>query len=201
MLEQLLYSGKLGDGCLVHRAKTSVIKFSSKCLNYLIHKKVILESNYIKTSSITYGKSGYTGKYNIAKFSSYSDLKIERVYNMTKVECIKSLDKIGLIYLFLDDGSLHKSAKFGNIYCNSFTDEEVEALIDKIWELYPIKRCSKLYDKKKDGRCYPYIYISKFTMKLFLKDISEFVTKYNITDMFYKADLPSTTIPDGSTSK
>lgn len=201
MLEQLLYSGKLGDGCLVHRAKTSVIIFSSKCLNYLVHKKLILEINGIRTSNITYGKSGYTGRYDIARFSSYSDLRIENVYDMSKCTCIKNLNKLGLIYLFLDDGSLHKKAKTGHIYCNSFTDEEVEVLIDKIWELYPIKRCSKLYDKKKDGRCYPYIYISKYTMKEFVKDVAKFVTYYNITDMFYKADLPSTTIPNGSTSK
>ena len=40
MLEQLLYSGKLGDGCLVKQSKTSnaTITFNTICIDYLIHK-------------------------------------------------------------------------------------------------------------------------------------------------------------------
>lgn len=196
MLEQLLYSGKLGDGCLIKQSKTSnaIITFNTICIDYLIHKKCILEQNNITTSHITYGLSGYKKGRKIPRFSSRVDERITRVYDMTKLECIKSLDKQGLIYLFLDDGSLHKTKLFGNIYCNSFNEEEVKALINKIFELYPGVRCSKLIDRKKDGREYPYVSIKKATMFDFLKDIQDFVIKYDIQDMFYKANIPSTTI-------
>lgn len=196
MVEQLLYSGKLGDGCIVRQSPTSnaSILFNTINMDYLVHKKCILEQNDISTSHITYGTSGYKKGRLIPRFSSRVDERITKVANMSKLECIKALDKQGLIYLFLDDGSLHKHKLFGNIYCNSFNDEEIQALIDKIYELYPGTRCSKLYDRKKDGRVYPYISIKKVTMFDFLIDIRKFVEKYDIQDMFYKAGIPSTTI-------
>lgn len=35
----------------------------------------------------------------------------------------------------------------------------------------------------------------------FLKDVKNLLIKYDIKDMFYKAEIPSTTIPKGSTLK
>lgn len=203
MLEQLLISGKLGDGCLVRVSETSgtTIKFNTVAMNYLVHKKLQLELNGIGTSNITYGTSGYKKGKLIPRFSSHVDERITKVYEMSKLECINKLNKIGLIYLFLDDGSLHKHKYFGNIYCNTFTDEEIEALRNKIDNFYPQSKTSKLYDRKKDGRVYPYVSIHKASMLEFLKDIQEFVIKYEISDMFYKAGLPSTTISNESTPK
>ena len=203
MLEQLLISGKLGDGCLVKQsdASNAIIMFNTICYDYLIHKKVILEKNNIRTSRITYGKSGYKKDRKIPRFSSFVDPRITKVYDTSVLDCIKALNKIGLMYLFLDDGSLHKKKRFGNIYCNTFTEEEVEALVAKIWELYPIKRCSKLFDRKKDGRVYPYVSIKRDTMEAILLDLQKFVKEYDIKDMFYKAGLPSTTISEESTLK
>jgi len=196
MIEQLLISGKLGDGCLVRRNENSnaFIMFNSTTMDYLIHKKVELEKAGIGTTRITYGTSGYIKNKKIPKFTTRVDKRITKVYDMSKLECIKNLDKIGLIYLFLDDGSLHKKKLFGNIYCNTFNDIEVSELINKINYYYPLANAKKLYDRKKDGRCYPYIIIHKLGMLEFLKDIQEFVIKYDINDMFYKAGLPSTTI-------
>lgn len=203
MIEQLLISGKLGDGCIVRKSSTAkaIIMFNTISMDYLIHKKVILEKNGIGTSNIHYGMSGYKKGRKIPRFSSHVDTRITKVSEMSILECINKLDKIGLIYLFLDDGSLHQKRRFGNLYCNSFKEDEVEALIQKIWELYPIKRCSKLFDKKKDGRVYPYITIKRDTMEAFLIDLQNFLNKYEIKDMFYKAGLPSTTISDESTFK
>lgn len=201
MLKQLLLSAKLGDGCYVKQCKNAILIFNSTTINYLVHKKVILEKYGIRTSSLSYGVSGYKPNKKIPKFSTRVDERLTEIYDMSKLECITQLDKIGLIYLYLDDGSIHKRNGTGHIYCNSFSIEEVNALIDKIYELYPIKKSSINYDKKKDGRCYPYVYIPKVVMLDFLKDVKNLLVEYDIKDMFYKAEIPSTTIPKGSTLK
>ena len=199
MLKQLLLSAKLGDGCYIKQRVNASLSFNSVALNYLIHKKIILEKNGINTSHLSYGYSGYKLKKKIPRFYTKVDERLTEIYNMSKLECIQQLNKIGLIYLYLDDGSIHKRNGTGHIYCNSFSIEETETLINKIYELYPIKRASINYDRKKDGRCYPYVYIPKIVMIDFVKDVKNFLNKYDINDMLYKTVIPSTTIPKGST--
>lgn len=194
MVEQIILSGKLGDGCLVKYCKNAIIRFNSIHLNYLIFKKIQLEMGGIRTTDISFGISGYNRQRKIPKFSSHVDERITKAYYMSKKECIENLDIIGIIMLFLDDGSYHKRAGTGNLYVNTFTLEELNALIDKIYEYYPQKKCSIYHDNKKDGRSYPYLYIPKTVMENFKKDIAMFVKTYNIPEMFYKAGLPSTTI-------
>ena len=101
-------------------------------------------------------------------------------------DILHNLDKQGLVYYFLDDGTFHQKKHFGHLYCNTFSDEEVETLIDVFYKFYPQKRCSKRIDKKKDGRQYPYIYIPVVVMNEFREDIYNFLTENDIVSLKYK---------------
>lgn len=196
LISQLILSLKLGDGCLVDQSKTKhyYLQTNSINLDYITHKKVRLEKLGVKTNRLRIGKSGYKESSKIYTFTTPINPLISNVGSMIVSECIRNLNKIGLIYFFLDDGSLHKRKAFGHIYCNTFSDSEVEVLIERIFQLYPYKRCSKRIDKKKDGRKYPYIYIPVSTMNEFRKDIEKFLNYYDIQSLMYKAVLPSQTV-------
>ena len=203
MYNQVLLSGKLGDGCIVRRSETSnaTISFNAKHINYLLFKKKELDKIGIDTGGITYGRSGYKKTSIIPKFMTKIDTRITKVSHLSKIECIQNLNKLGLIMLYLDDGAYHKSHNTGHLYVNTFNEEELQALITKIYELYPIKKCTIQHDNKKDGRSYPYLYIPVNTMKSFKEDVKKFLEDNNIDEMLYKVGLPSTTISNESTLK
>lgn len=79
-----------------------------------------------------------------------------------------------------------------HIYCNEFSVEETNKLIEKFYQLYPIKACSFRWDKKKDGRKYPYIYIPVKTANVFKEDIKDFLLTNEINSMLYKVGIEST---------
>ena len=192
---QFLLSSKLGDGCYVkHTSGSCYLQFVSFHLDYITLMKSNLDSNGIKTSNLRIQKSGYKKDSSGYAFTSRIDERIKEVYEMSVIEVITNLNAEGLCYLFIDDGSFHQRKHFGHIYCNSFSDEEVEALINKIYELYPDKKCSKRLDKKKDGRVYPYIYIPVSVMNTFKKDLEEFIRSKEIYSFLYKVGQPSQTI-------
>ena len=105
---------------------------------------------------------------------------------MSTIEILHKLDIQGLVYYFLDDGTYHQRKHFGHLYCNTFSDDEVEVLIDVLYKFYPQKRCTKRFDRKKDGRQYPYIYIPVVVMNEFKKDIKNFLEENNIDSLMYK---------------
>lgn len=135
-LNDILISGKLGDGCVINVNANSKISFVCKHKDYLAYKKNEIEKQ-IKCSGLRTQKSGYKEGAFSYTFSSVSDEKITTISNLTVSECIKSLNKDSFTLLYLDDGSLHKSKHFIHLYCNSFSEDETHLLIDKIKELYP----------------------------------------------------------------
>lgn len=61
----------------------------------------------------------------------------------------------------------------------------------KVYSLYPYKRCSLRWDKKKDERNYPYIYIPVKTASEIKKDVENFLIKNEIYSLLYKVGVDS----------
>lgn len=193
---QALLSSRLGDGCFIKNGEYC-FQFVCKFEDYLDYKLSCLKKIGIPfredPKSITL--SGYKeGSYS-HNFISRNSTKLTEVACLTKKSVIQHLDKEGLIMYFLEDGSYHQRKHFMHLYCNSFTDEEVDALIEKLYEIYPIKRAVKRADRKKDGRSFPYLYIPVSVANIFRQDILDFLLRNNISSLLYKAGVsPSTTI-------
>ena len=193
---QLLYSLKVGDGSFVQNSTgerfgkaTYCLLINSINLDYLVHKKTELERQGIRTQSLRTTKSGYKEDSVIYVFGTRIHNHITRVAHMSITEVLNNLDVQGLVYYFLDDGTYHQKKHFGHLYCNTFSDEEVEVLIDVMYKFYPQKRCVKRIDKKKDGRQYPYIYIPVVVMNEFKKDIQKFLDENGIESLKYKVGV------------
>jgi len=200
-VRDLLISGKFGDGYLVDNKnrikKTAYIGYTSKNLDYIQYKRDFLMSNtnyYL--SKIGTCNSGYKkGNFSyIFRTGCY-----ENIYKCKKMSietALNYLTKDSLILFYLDDGTYHQKKHFSHIYCNTFSKNSCDILINKIYELYPIKKCIIAQDKKSDGRSYPYIRLNTFTTKEFIKDVEEFLLKNEIFSLMYKVgkNLPSTTI-------
>ena len=194
-LSQFLYSAKLGDGCFYRRKEhhTCLFPFTSYNKEYIdfMHKefgKLGYFPQSVKKihSGFKEGSEGYYFHTRVHEDFNY-------VKNLSVKETISMLDKNGLIFYYLDDGSYHKNRHFGHIYCNTFTVDEVNCLIDKIYELYPIKKCTIRWDKKRDGRKYPYIYIPVSVMNVFKNDIKDVLDNCGLKSFYYKIGLPSQT--------
>lgn len=193
---QLIITARIGDGHL-HVTGNSVkawARYSSIDKQYMEWKKRILDMKYdcgnvlLKDNSAGFNKKGII--YTIA---TKVDKKIYKYCIMPRTEIIDSLDYFGFMVYYFDDGSWHKGRKIMNLYCNSFNEEEIEHLRNKIFELFGEKLCSVLWDKKKDGRKYPYLYIPKAVVNKIITTYKDY-TSNNISTMLYKLGLPSQTI-------
>lgn len=194
-LYQLLLSLKIGDGCYITQSRnrnTYSLKSSSVNADYLKYKKDVLSKFGIVVRD-TKCYSGYKKGSQFAGFDTRINPHISKVGQMTKIEVLKNLDCNGLIYYYLDDGSLHKHKNTMHIYCNTFNDEEVQELINILYRLFPIKRCSVHLDKKKDGRVFPYMYLPVCVAYEFSKIVRKFLIENNINSLLYKTISPSQT--------
>lgn len=194
-LSQFLYSAKLGDGCFYRRKErhTCLLQFTS-------YNKEYIDFMYKEFDKLGYFPQSVKKIHSGFKEGSegyYFHTRVHEDFNYVKSlsvkETISMLDKNGLIFYYLDDGSYHKNRHFGHIYCNTFTVDEVNCLIDKIYELYPIKKCTIRWDKKQDGRKYPYIYIPVSVMNVFKNDIKDVLDNCGLKSFYYKIGLPSQT--------
>lgn len=194
-LSQFLYSSKLGDGCFYRRKEshTCLFQFTSYNKEYIdfMHKEFDKLGYFPQGIKRVYSgfKNGSEGYY----FHTRVHEDFNYVSSLSIKEAISMLDKEGLIFYYLDDGSYHKNKNFGHIYCNTFTVDEVNCLIDKIYELYPIRKCTIHWDKKRDGRKYPYIYIPVSVMDAFKSDIKNMLDICDLKSFYYKIGLPSQT--------
>lgn len=198
VVNPIILSGKLGDGCIFKNnegQKDYNISFVSKNLDYLTYKRDEL-SKVVKVSNLRKQKSGYKEGAFSFTFTTYMSTLVTNVANLSVTECIEALTKESFIMFYLDDGTYHQKKHFMHLYCNEFTELEVESLISKVYSLYPYKRCSLRWDKKKDGRKYPYIYIPVKTASEIKKDVENFLIKNEIYSLLYKVgvDSPSETI-------
>lgn len=196
-LFQTLLGLKLGDGCYTFQNKIGDknyhFKTNSKNKDYIDYKKSVMDKNNIHTREYT-SYSGYKEDSMLYAFRTHNDERISIVGRMSVAEAIDNLDKLGVIMLFLDDGSLHKNKNVIHLYCNSFSEEDSKKLAQKIYNLFGGKEPKVYFDKKKDGRIYPYLYIPKETSNIINKEVIEFLNKNNIESLKYKTFLPSQTI-------
>lgn len=190
---QLLYSCKIGDASLVKNSTserfgevTYYLMINSINLDYVSHKKSVLDSIGVVTQPMRNTKSGFKKDSVIYCFGTRIHSDITTVGNMSVHEVLDKLNIEGLVYYFLDDGTFHQKKHFGHLYCNTFTDDEVDHLIKVMYKFFPQKLCSKRLDKKKDGRQYPYIYIPVVVMNEFKKHISKFLVDNEIYSLMYK---------------
>ena len=191
---QVLLSAKLGDGCYVEQSGRHYLQFVSYHLDYITHIKSKLDSKGFYTSNLRIQKSGYKKDSFGYAFSTRIDVRLDSVAEMSVLQVLDNIDIEGLCYFFLDDGSFHQKKHFGHLYCNTFTDIEVDKLVQVFYKFYPQKLCKKRIDKKKDGRSYPYIYIPVAVMDSFRIDLKKFLMKYDLQSFYYKIGQPSQTI-------
>lgn len=118
-LYQLLLSLRIGDGCFVNQrktlSKTYHVQTSSINKDYLMQKEKVFNAYKIKTRAMRC-VSGYKEDSDICGFVTATTPEITCVGNMDKLSVIDQLDILGLIYYYLDDGSLHKTKHYMNIY-------------------------------------------------------------------------------------
>jgi len=188
-LNFMALNAKLGDGGIYKSGVNCYLYFSSTSLDLLSYKREMCKKAGLKPSDFEFGTSGYGGKKKVYNFRTRNSEKITPFKYMDTKDAIDLIDKESLILWYLDDGSLHKRKKFVHLYCNTLTEDEVQYLIDKIYQLYPYKKCALRWDRKKDGRKYPYIYMSAVTARYFLKDVAEFIDNNDIPSMSYKAAI------------
>ena len=189
-LFQLLLSGKIGDGSFVNQRKTENKTYryctNSICKDYIDHKKLVCDKYCLSTVYELNKYSGYIPNKQLYAFRTKVHNETTIVGNMTTEEVLQQLDKLGLIYYYLDDGSLHKHKHFMHLYCNNFTSNQAEMLADIIEKFYPQKRCTVRYEHKKDGRVFAVIYIPVIVAKEFSKDVRDFLERHQITSLLYK---------------
>lgn len=197
--EQLFLSSKIGDGhCYISKQNINArITYMSVNKEYLQFKKSIIDSSDFTCSEIRVkdNSKGYNKQGIIYTLNVFTNPKLNGISNLSKLEVIKNLNYFGFLIYYLDDGSFHKCRKTMHIYCNSFSAEEVSALQDKVYELFPYKRCTVHIDKKVDGRAYPYLYVPRVTVEAIIRQYREFMLNNKfLHSMLYKLGLPSQTI-------
>lgn len=196
-LYQLLLSLKIGDGCYVNQRKKSKPTYylTTRSINsdYIDYKQHLLNKYNIFTRKFT-GVSGFNSLKIQSCFRTRVEPEITLVGRMSVDEILDCLDIYGLCLYYLDDGSLHKHKHFMNLNCNSFTYKETEHLIDVIYKIFPIQRCSHRIDKKKSGKQYNYVYVPPKVAREFSKYVHKFLIDNNIQSLLYKTIPPSQTI-------
>lgn len=190
-LKQLLLSLKIGDGCYVtqNSGNSYSVMFNGIRQDYIEHKANVLCDNELIVKPIEC-YSGYVKGKKLFGYRTWVSPEVTEVGQMSVSDVINSLDILGLIYYFLDDGSLHKAHNTYHIYCNSFTVEEVNVLLDLIYKYFPQQRGTIRWDRKKDGREFPYIYLPRVVAELFSTYIQEFLIDHDISSLLYKTIDP-----------
>lgn len=191
---QVLLSLYFGDGCYrkqnlnsEYSIHTSSVK--EKLLEYKKSLLKTLRSTEIKLSA----NAGYKKDGQIYKMWINNDYRITNVFNLSFEDKLKYLDDLGIALWFYDDGSLHKTKLFYNLSTHSFSVEEQLLILEKLKEFNIYGKL--LPERKKDGRCFWYITISKYYGAF---EISKILEKYKIEDLEYKL-WSSTTIQKWST--
>lgn len=184
LIERLALNAKLGDGTIRKQNNAYSMAFTSTSLDYLMYKRSIC-SEYTPTKLRTQ-KSGYLGKKIIYVFSVRHTQEAKICYELSNGEAIETIDSVDLAMWILDCGSVHTRHGTLHLYCNSLSSDETLGLIDKVYDLYPIKVSKLCFDKKQDGRSFPYIYIPRITAEAIQVDIENFLNLNDIMSLKYK---------------
>jgi hypothetical protein len=179
--KQIILSGLLGDGYISIPLKSNksrytttsyyeeYIDFKINLLKNIRSNKRFVKSQGIAKTPIYILDTNYTEE--IALFKSFTLDKI-----------LHNLDELGIAMWFYDDGSLHKDKLFYNLCTHAFTKEEQEEYFIPFFNKFNI--FPKLtIERKKDGREFYYLRISKFEGAY---EIATILTKFPIECYKYK---------------
>ena len=199
---QLLLTTKIGDGCIYKDkdCKTYRPSYSSVNKEYLLFKQKVFRLDGYGTSNIKtrVRSSGYNTDGVINELYIYVNKEFKDYYYMSKEEeknFFEILKELGFLMYYLDDGSFNSSNNNMRIHCCDFTESEVTILVDKIYELFPVKKCSIHWQRKDCGKKYPYLYVPRKTAIEIVKYYEEFMKNEPLLScMIYKFGLPSQTI-------
>jgi hypothetical protein len=183
-LKQLLISGYLGDGYISHKGFAS---FSSVHKEYIEFKASLADEGSKVDSRLN---SGYKKTSNLSSVRVKVSEEGKSFFALDLKDKVESIDELGLALWFYDDGSRHKKSNFFNINTHSFSRlDEKNILIPLLnkFDIFP-----EIYtEKKKDGRVFSYLYVSKWKGAM---EISRIMRKLDLP--YYKYKLPPIEIED-----
>jgi len=173
---QVILSGVLGDGAI----KGGRAYFSCIHKEYMDFKKEKLGDLALLVERKE--NNGYKKGAFIYKLYTLKHPEIEEIGNYSFQQIVDELDELGISMWVLDDGSRHHKNNFYNLNTHAI-DREVEenVLIPFFNRLNIFPRI--LTEKKKDGRVFSYLYISKW---LGAMTLSAMVRKLNLECFAYK---------------
>lgn len=191
---QILLTARIGDG-YVYKGKTcnnAYSVFSSVLQDYMLYKHKVL-TQMCRCSGVKQWK--YRNNSNIyAVRTSVSPICTE-LLQMSKCDIIDRLDYYGYLIYYLDDGCYDKSYHSMRLSCCSFTDDEITHLVNKVCELFSIKKCHKHIYKGRNCKEYPYLYVPAATTRAIVEYYKSFMLSEPLLHcMLYKLGLPSQTI-------
>lgn len=187
MYSRIAKNAKLGDGCVTisNKSRNAHLSFTSTDFEVLKMKMRMCEEEGLSCGKFGTQLSGYGGTKTIYKFSVRVDEKITEIFNADIFDLIKSIDKEDLFLWLIDDGSWHKRQRLFHLYCNMFDDEQTNALIESINELYGIKPAMRK-DRKRDGREFNYLYFPRRLTMLVRPEFKKYLEQKHLSSMFYK---------------
>jgi len=188
----LYINAKLGDGC-IRKGETNKyhqLSFSGTEETWIRYKHQLSETT-TKFCNQEQSPNAY-GKKRIYRFTTSPSPMAEYYSQITIIDLISQMTIKDLIALYFDDGSWHKGKHIMNLYTNSLTIEENERLILKIHELLGYSP-KMIFDRKKDGRQYPYLYFPRMLVKEFIPHINEFINETGLVCFLYKIGLSEMT--------
>ena len=181
---QIIYGSALGDGSLEKSLANKNCEYRLKIthcdkqFNYFKFKCDMLHITNTRKM-----KSGYTNKLNINQGITKMFILDKP---LSKLDIIKRLDLRGLAILYMDDGSKLSSSDYYGVHisCNSFNEDETNALIQKLLE-YNVYSVNK--PQNRNGKSYNEIHLNTENAKLFF----ELIAPYMNIDCYYKNPISS----------
>lgn len=180
---QVIVSGKFGGGCLTLPTKDGVdYKYTTNCKyrEYLEFKKELLGD--LCANNIGYKEHNGYSQTEIYSLQSKKDVRLTYLRNLGIEESLDLLDDLGVAMWIYDDGSLHKDKLFYNINTQAFDREVQEELFVPFFNklnIFP----KVTIERKKDGREFWYLRISKYEGSY---EISNILENYPIECYNYK---------------
>lgn len=192
----LAINALIGDGCLSKTGVNYRALFNGINMEWVSFKRDLAIKEGFRPSNLSYGSSGYTGRKDIIGFRTKKDPLFTMIVQLGRKRILERLSKMDLILWYIDDGSWHKRARTMHLYCNDLSEPEVDTLIERITVLYGTSPSIK-WDRKKDGRQYPYLYFPRKLTNKFWRDTRRFIKWNGLNSLAYKVGETSTTIRNG----
>lgn len=155
-LKQFYISSFLGDGCVIKTNQTIKISTNCKYEEYLKFKMKLLGMN----KDIGYIEhNGYENAHIYTLYVGVNEV-FDELHCKPIEDLVGMLDELGIALWFYDDGSLHKRCLFYNLNTHAFPEDVQREVFIPFFEKLGCKP-RILYDRKKDGREFPYLFFPK----------------------------------------